>query len=133
MSKIGVKPNSIVATTTITDAINSYSSEKTRDRFIVYVKAGIYNEYITIGKDKANILLYGDGPTKTIITENRSVNEGVNKTMNTCIFFLLTKVGKSFISTTLLFLKKNNSTTLLLFACRVEVNLTLKGRPSGGR
>jgi len=94
-----IKPNSTVAKdgsgefTTVTDAINSYSSKKNRHRFIIYVKAGTYNEHITIDKDKTNILLYGDGPTKTIITGSRSLNEGVNKTMNTATFSKLTIIN----------------------------------------
>jgi len=107
--KTGLKPNSTVAKdgsgdfTTVIDAINSYSLKNNRDRFIIYVKAGIYNEYITIEKDKTNILLYGDGPTKTIITGSRSLNGGVNKTMNTATFSKLTII-MLFYSTSLLLL-----------------------------
>ncbi|PNX59274.1 pectinesterase, partial [Trifolium pratense] len=88
-----VQPNVTVAKDgsgqfkTITEAINSYPVKNRRDRFVIYVKAGIYNEYITIAKNKNNILLYGDGPTKTIITGSKALNkEGTDKTMDTATF-----------------------------------------------
>jgi pectinesterase len=94
-----VQPNVTVAKDgsgqfkTVTEAINSYPT-KSRGRyvFVVYVKAGIYNEYITIAKNKNNILLYGDGPTKTIITGSKSLNNGASKTMDTATFCKLTLI-----------------------------------------
>ncbi|OIW17453.1 hypothetical protein TanjilG_22565 [Lupinus angustifolius] len=69
---------------TILDAINSYPKDH-QGRYVIYVKGGIYNEYITVDKKKPNILLYGDGPSKTIITGRKNFNEGV-KTMRTATF-----------------------------------------------
>ncbi|CAJ2677232.1 unnamed protein product [Trifolium pratense] len=93
-----VQPNVTVAKDgsgqfkTVTEAINSYPVKNRRDRFVIYVKAGIYNEYITIAKNKNNILLYGDGPTKTIITGSKALNkEGTDKTMDTATFSTLAK------------------------------------------
>ncbi|XP_076885853.1 pectinesterase 2-like [Bidens hawaiensis] len=43
-------------------------------RYVIYVKAGTYNEYIEIKSD--NIMLLGDGMGKTIITGSRSVGGG---------------------------------------------------------
>ncbi|KAJ1425602.1 Pectinesterase, catalytic [Sesbania bispinosa] len=86
----GIMPNAVVAKDgsgqfkTILDAINSYPKNH-QGRFIIYVKAGIYNEYILVDKKKPNILLYGDGPTKTIITGRKNFHEGV-KTMRTATF-----------------------------------------------
>ncbi|KAK2398493.1 pectinesterase [Trifolium repens] len=102
-----VQPNVTVAKDgsgqfkTVSEAINSYPI-KSRGRyvFVVYVKAGIYNEYITIAKNKNNILLYGDGPTKTIITGSKSLNNGARKTMDTATFSTL---GKDFIAKSITF------------------------------
>jgi len=69
---------------TITDAINSYPKNH-QGRFIVYVKAGVYDEYILVDKNKVNLLIYGDGPTKTIITGRKNFAEGT-KTMRTSTF-----------------------------------------------
>ncbi|KAK4282614.1 hypothetical protein QN277_013970 [Acacia crassicarpa] len=72
------EPNVVVAQDgsgqfkTITDAIKSYP-KKHQGRFVIYVKAGIYKEYPLVDKKKPNIYMYGDGPTKTIITGNRCV------------------------------------------------------------
>jgi pectinesterase len=77
-----VQPNAIVAMDgsgqykTITDGINSYPNNH-QGRYIIYVKAGIYKEYVTVDQSKTNILLYGDGPNRTIITGNKSFTEGI--------------------------------------------------------
>ncbi|KAK7259136.1 hypothetical protein RIF29_24735 [Crotalaria pallida] len=86
----GLLPHAIVAKDgsgqfkTVLDAINSYPKGH-KGRYVIYVKAGVYNEYITVDKKKPNILLYGDGPTKTIITGRKNFYEGV-KTMRTATF-----------------------------------------------
>ncbi|KAI3756829.1 hypothetical protein L1987_56652 [Smallanthus sonchifolius] len=43
-------------------------------RYVIYVKAGIYNEYIQVKSD--NIMIVGDGIGKTIITGSKSVGGG---------------------------------------------------------
>ncbi|PNY08310.1 pectinesterase [Trifolium pratense] len=79
----GMQPNAIVANdgsgqyTTVTDGINSYPTNF-QGTYIIYVKAGIYQEYVTVDQSKHNILLYGDGPTKTIITGNKNKNQGLS-------------------------------------------------------
>ncbi|XAR57053.1 Pectinesterase [Bertholletia excelsa] len=44
--------------------------------FVIYVKAGIYNEYVSITNQMPNVVLFGDGPTRTKITGNRSPQNG---------------------------------------------------------
>ena len=64
-------PNAVVALDgsgqfkSVKQAIDSYP-KNFKGRFIIYVKAGVYNEYILIPKKSENIMIYGDGPTKTI-------------------------------------------------------------------
>ncbi|KAL2326709.1 hypothetical protein Fmac_025767 [Flemingia macrophylla] len=83
-------PNAVVAKDgsgqfkTVKQAIDSYPKDN-KGRFVIYVKAGTYDEYITVPKKSENILLYGDGPTKTIITGNKNFVDGV-KTMQTATF-----------------------------------------------
>lgn len=85
-----IKPNVVVAQDgsgqfkTVADAIASYPSNN-QGRYIIYVKAGIYDEYITVPKSSKNILMYGDGPAKTIITGRKNFVDGV-KTMQTATF-----------------------------------------------
>ncbi|GLJ10957.1 hypothetical protein SUGI_0138820 [Cryptomeria japonica] len=61
--------------TTITDAVNS-APNKSADRYVIYVTAGVYNENVDIPKNKYNIMLIGDGIDVTVITGNRSVVDG---------------------------------------------------------
>lgn len=85
-----VKPNVVVAQDgsgqfkTIKQAIDSYPNNL-KGRYVIYVKAGVYDEYITVPKKSANILMYGDGPTKTIVTGRKCFADGV-KTMQTATF-----------------------------------------------
>lgn len=45
-------------------------------RYVIYVKAGIYNEYVQIGSGLKNLMIIGDGIGKTIITGSKSVGGG---------------------------------------------------------
>ncbi|XP_019055297.1 PREDICTED: pectinesterase-like isoform X3 [Nelumbo nucifera] len=44
--------------------------------FVIYVKEGIYEEYVVVAKNKKNIMLLGDGINRTVVTGNRSVVDG---------------------------------------------------------
>ncbi|KAJ0551724.1 putative pectinesterase [Helianthus annuus] len=46
-----------------------------KKRFVIYVKAGIYKEYVEIPETVKYITMYGDGINKTIITGNRHCGE----------------------------------------------------------
>ncbi|KAK4417997.1 Pectinesterase 4 [Sesamum alatum] len=60
--------------------------DNNKGRFIIYVKAGIYQEQVIIKKKKTNIFIYGDGIGRTIVTGRR--NFGIMKigTMHTATF-----------------------------------------------
>ncbi|KAJ9175205.1 hypothetical protein P3X46_013782 [Hevea brasiliensis] len=83
-------PNAVVALDgsgqfkSINAAINSYPNGNV-SLYIIYVKAGIYNEAVVVPKTHSNILMYGDGPDKTIVTGKKSFTSGVN-TWNTASF-----------------------------------------------
>jgi pectinesterase len=87
---MSVTPNVVVAKDgsgkfkTVLDAINSYPKNH-QGRYVIYVKAGVYDEYIQVDKTKKNILIYGDGPTKTIITGKKNFVDGW-KTIKTATF-----------------------------------------------
>ncbi|CAA3000425.1 pectinesterase-like [Olea europaea var. sylvestris] len=103
--KGGVAPNAVVAKDgsgqfkTVAAAIAAYP-KNFKGRYTIYVKAGVYEEFITIDKKKPNVFIYGDGPGKTIITGKR--NYGIMKigTMNTATF---SAVGQGFIARGLTF------------------------------
>ncbi|KAM7268753.1 hypothetical protein ACFE04_010919 [Oxalis oulophora] len=54
---------------TITAALATVPKKSAR-RFVIYVKAGVYNERVMVTKDMTNVYMYGDGPRKTIVTGN---------------------------------------------------------------
>ncbi|XP_050210182.1 pectinesterase-like [Mercurialis annua] len=83
-------PNAVVARDgsgqfkSINDAINSYPKGH-KGRYVIYVKAGLYNEAVKVPKTHQNIYMYGDGPRHTIVTGKKSFASGVN-TWNTASF-----------------------------------------------
>ncbi|XP_018716326.2 pectinesterase-like [Eucalyptus grandis] len=78
-----VTPNAVVAKdgsghySTIAAALAAYPKNN-KGRYVIYVKAGVYNEYITVTKDQVNILMYGDGPRKTMVTGKKCNRDGVS-------------------------------------------------------
>ncbi|XP_065868953.1 pectinesterase-like [Euphorbia lathyris] len=84
------KPNAVVAKDgsgqykTITAAINAYPANL-QGRYVIYVKAGIYNEDVKVPKKMPNIFMYGDGPRATVITGKKSFTSGIN-TFNSAPF-----------------------------------------------
>lgn len=76
-----LKPNAIVAKdgngqfNTIGAALAA-APKNSNVRHVIYIKAGIYNEYIIVDKQYTNILVYGDGPRKTIVTGRKGVKDG---------------------------------------------------------
>ncbi|KAJ4727714.1 Pectinesterase [Melia azedarach] len=64
--------------TTITDAVNAApnNTDAANGYFLIYVTAGVYEEYISIPKNKKNLMMLGAGINRTIITGNRSVADG---------------------------------------------------------
>ncbi|KAL2337535.1 hypothetical protein Fmac_011981 [Flemingia macrophylla] len=59
--------------TTVSAAINA-APKSSSGRYVIYVKAGVYNEQVEIKAE--NIMLVGDGIGKTIITGSQSVGGG---------------------------------------------------------
>lgn len=64
--------------TTINDAIAAAPNKSVSSDgyFLIYVTAGVYEEYVTIDKKKTYLMMIGDGINKTIITGNHSVVDG---------------------------------------------------------
>lgn len=57
---------------TIGEALNASLKRNGNGRFVIYVKKGLYREYVEISYYMKNIMLVGEGLTDTIITGNRS-------------------------------------------------------------
>ncbi|CAA0828225.1 Probable pectinesterase/pectinesterase inhibitor 7 [Striga hermonthica] len=63
---------------TINDAlaIAPNNSDGSKGYFLIYIKAGVYEENVLVPKNKKYLMMIGDGINRTIITGNRSVVDG---------------------------------------------------------
>jgi len=77
--------------TTINAAVASApnNTDGTGGYFLIYVTAGIYEEYVSIAKNKMYLMMIGDGINQTVITGNRSVADGWT-TFNSATFGKIT-------------------------------------------
>lgn len=69
VSKDGFSPHSTVQAAV--DSAPDYCSA----RFIIYIRAGVYEEIVRIPPTKFNLMLLGDGIDQTVITGNRSAQD----------------------------------------------------------
>ncbi|KAK4791911.1 hypothetical protein SAY86_022346 [Trapa natans] len=62
---------------TISAAVSAAGSKSSgTSRYVIYIKAGTYNENVVVGSKLKNIMFVGDGIGKTIVTGSRSVGGG---------------------------------------------------------
>lgn len=65
--------------TTINDAVAAAPNNTinaTNGYFMIFIKEGVYEEYVSIPQNKAYLMMIGDGINRTIITGNHSVGDG---------------------------------------------------------
>ncbi|TKY52262.1 pectinesterase/pectinesterase inhibitor 41 [Spatholobus suberectus] len=76
--KVVVNPDGSGDFTTINDAVTAAPSNTGTNNgyHVIFVVAGIYNEYVSVPKSKENLMLVGDGINRTVLTGNRSVVDG---------------------------------------------------------
>ncbi|GJV90502.1 pectinesterase/pectinesterase inhibitor U1 [Tanacetum coccineum] len=73
-----VTPNVVVAADgsgdykTVAAAVEA-APKKSKTRYVIRIKAGVYRENVEVPKGKTNIMFMGDGRKNTIITASRSV------------------------------------------------------------
>ncbi|KAJ7953310.1 Pectinesterase [Quillaja saponaria] len=60
----------------IQQAVDVASNRNGTQRFVIYVKTGIYNENVQIGRNGVSITMIGDGIGKTIVTGTKSFKGG---------------------------------------------------------
>ncbi|CAN6468247.1 unnamed protein product [Victoria cruziana] len=63
---------------TVGDAISAApnNTQPNKGYHVIYVKAGVYQEYVFVDKKKKNLMIVGDGINKTVITGSHSVGDG---------------------------------------------------------
>ncbi|KAG5607679.1 hypothetical protein H5410_029171 [Solanum commersonii] len=77
----GLKPNVIVAIDgsgqyeSINEALRAVPKKNTQ-KFVIFIKADIYKEYIDIPRKMKHIVFIGEGPTKTKITGSKNFADG---------------------------------------------------------
>ncbi|KAE8714213.1 putative pectinesterase/pectinesterase inhibitor 21 [Hibiscus syriacus] len=76
-----IRPNVVVAK----DGSGKYNNinqalkevpKKNASPFVIYIKAGVYNEYVIVDKHMSNVVFIGDGPTRTTITGRLNFVDG---------------------------------------------------------
>ncbi|GAB2262790.1 hypothetical protein Droror1_Dr00003787 [Drosera rotundifolia] len=78
----GVRPNAVVALDgsgqfrRINDALKAYNPQEHKGRYVIYVKAGLYKEEVLVAKNMVNVFMFGDGPTRSVVTGNKSFKSG---------------------------------------------------------
>ncbi|XP_073292506.1 pectinesterase-like [Primulina huaijiensis] len=78
-----IKPDLVVAKdgsgkyTTINEALE-YVPKNSEKRFVLYIKEGVYVEQVKINSSMTNVMIIGDGPTKTKITGNLNFIDGTS-------------------------------------------------------
>ncbi|XP_024995454.1 pectinesterase-like [Cynara cardunculus var. scolymus] len=71
---------------TVNEAVQAAKQQRTgTDRFVIYVKAGVYNENVNIDSTMPNLTLIGDGIDVTVITNDKNTDEGYS-TFDTATF-----------------------------------------------
>nr|GEW19629.1 putative pectinesterase/pectinesterase inhibitor 24 [Tanacetum cinerariifolium] len=77
----------------ISDALKAVP-EKSKKRFVIYVKKGVYSENVRIEKPMWNVMMIGDGMNSTIVSASLNVVDGT-PTFQTASFAVF---GKGFIA-----------------------------------
>jgi pectinesterase len=60
----------------VSDAVKNIPANR-KGMYIIYIKAGVYAEVVTIEKNQNNVMIVGDGPMKTKITGKLNFVDGV--------------------------------------------------------
>ncbi|KAJ8447539.1 hypothetical protein Cgig2_031152 [Carnegiea gigantea] len=60
---------------TIGEAVNA-APKKSEKRYVIYVKAGVYEENVVISKNVWNVMMYGDGMDKSVVSGKLNFVDG---------------------------------------------------------
>lgn len=116
---------------TINDAINAAPNNTASGGgyFLVYITQGVYQEYVSISKNKKYLMLVGDGINRTIITGDHNVVDGYT-TFNSATFGkLYSKQEQPIYNLSISFINTNcdvNIITAVVATGFVAVNITFR-------
>ncbi|CAK9154864.1 unnamed protein product [Ilex paraguariensis] len=87
--------------TTINDAVAAApnNTNGTNGYFLIYITAGLYQEYVSINKNKKYLMIIGDGINRTVITGDHNFVDGWT-TFNSSTFAV---VGQGFVAVNITF------------------------------
>ncbi|MFS7981138.1 putative pectinesterase [Helianthus anomalus] len=69
-------------------------TKKSKSVFVIYIKEGVYKENVVLDKSFWNVMIYGDGKTKSIVSGNLNFIDGV-PTFSTATFAV---AGRGFVA-----------------------------------
>lgn len=81
-----MNPNLVVAKDgsgnfkTISDALNAVPNYSSK-RFVIYVKKGVYFERVKVELSKWNVMMFGDGIHKTVVSGHASTSDGLKTSL----------------------------------------------------
>ncbi|KAF2284385.1 hypothetical protein GH714_021337 [Hevea brasiliensis] len=74
---------------TVQEAVDAAPDNQVSKKFVVHIKAGVYNEIVRIPLEKKNVVFLGDGMGKTVITGSLTVGQPGISTYNTATVAVL--------------------------------------------
>ncbi|BFG15056.1 putative pectinesterase/pectinesterase inhibitor 28 [Prunus yedoensis var. nudiflora] len=105
----------------IGEAVKQIPKNNADKTFVIYVKEGVYNEYVLIDKFMTNVMMIGDGPTKTKVTGNKNYADGT-KTFQTATVAV---VGDYFVAKDMGFENSAGAKGHQAVALRVQSDLSI--------
>ncbi|XP_050215877.1 pectinesterase-like [Mercurialis annua] len=118
-----IRPNIVVARdgsgncSLIGEAIEM-APNGSRHRFVIKIKAGVYNETVNVPREKTNIMLIGDGMSRTVITGSKNFVDG----FSTFDSATLTVAGDRFLARDLTIINTSGPYKFQAVAARVTSN-----------
>ncbi|KAK7845206.1 pectinesterase 1, partial [Quercus suber] len=80
--------------TSISEAVEAVPKKSSETRFVIYVKEGKYVENVVMDKSKWNVMMYGDGKDKTIVSGGLNFEFLATKFESTTEYISITKKKK---------------------------------------